>query len=104
MTPGRDRFSARAVGDLQDIWEYTARKWSVMQADFYCGQIMELIGRLSLNPDSGRSIDHIRKDYLVAGFKAHFVFFRRTDTGIEIIRILHKRMDSISRLNDSMTE
>jgi len=35
MKPLPYRISKKAVSDLEEIWLYTAEKWSVLQADRY---------------------------------------------------------------------
>ena len=47
----------------------------------------------------GRAIDDIRPVYRKLAVASHFLFYRITDAGlINVIRILHQRMDVASRL------
>ncbi len=88
-----------AVKDLQEIWVYTCRNWSVEQADRYYTLIMDEIEFLSLNPLSGRSVDFIKEGYYASKVKSHLVFYRAISNGeIEVIRILHQNMDVIQRI------
>jgi toxin ParE1/3/4 len=88
-----------AVTDLQEIWIYTCRNWSVEQADRYYNLIMDEIEFLSLNPLSGRSVDFIKEGYYASKVKSHLVFYRAISNGeIEVIRILHQNMDVIQRI------
>ena len=49
----------------------------------------------------GRAIDDIRPGYRKLPVASHFLFYRIADAGtIDIIRILHQRMDAASRLPD----
>lgn len=85
--------SKKAVSDLEEIWLYTAEKWSVAQADRYYSLIIDEISYICKNIDTGRNVDHIYKGYRASKVKSHFIFFRIINETVEIIRILHDRMD-----------
>jgi toxin ParE1/3/4 len=46
----------------------------------------------------GRAIDEIRAGYFKLSVGSHFLCYRVTDLGIDIVRILHQRMDIPERL------
>ena len=92
--------SEKAVSDLEEIWLYTLEKWSVEQADRYYNLIFEEINYICININSGKSMDHIRKGYRTSKVKSHLIFYRIANNTIEVIRILHERMDIENRLND----
>ncbi|MCY7293520.1 MAG: type II toxin-antitoxin system RelE/ParE family toxin [Ferruginibacter sp.] len=92
--------SKKAIADLEDIWLYTVENWSVVQADRYYDLIFDEIKFICVHNSSGKSIQHIRKGYRVSKVKAHLIFYRVQNDTIEIIRILHERMDIENRLND----
>lgn len=95
------RLSPRAERDLEDIWLYTFENWSAEQADRYQNQIMAAIEGLVNGSRQGRPIDDIRPGYRKLAVASHFLFYRITDAGmIDVIRILHQRMDIASRLQD----
>jgi toxin ParE1/3/4 len=83
----------KAVADLDEIWLYTVEKWSVAQADRYYSLIFDEIDNICGHPASGKSMDHIRKGYRASKVKSHLLFYRLADETVEIIRILHERMD-----------
>ncbi|WP_226063154.1 type II toxin-antitoxin system RelE/ParE family toxin [Kaistella polysaccharea] len=91
--------SEKANEDLENIWLYTYENWSQEQADRYYNLILNEIEYITENFESGKSFEHIRKGYRSAKVKSHLVFYRisKRDT-IEIIRILHQRMDIENRL------
>lgn len=94
------RISEKAVQDLITIWEYTFRRWSKEQADRYYDLLINEIEFISRNPTSGISFNHIREDYYLVNVKSHLIFYKRLEgEGIEIIRILHQRMDLKKRLD-----
>ena len=95
------RISNKAVSDLDEIWFYTFNKWSVQQADRYYNLIISEIEYLSDNPDTGKSMEHIKKWYKSSKVKSHLIFYKlNADNIIEVIRVLHQQMDIENRLND----
>ena len=48
---------------------------------------------LAERPSLGRSIDAVRLGYFKFPVASHVVFYRQNADGIDVIRILHKRMD-----------
>ena len=95
------RISQKAVEDLEKIWNYTFDKWSPDQADRYYELIIDEIEFISNNFMTEKSMEHIRKGYRSSIIKSHLVFFRMAkDNVVEIIRILHQRMDIENRINE----
>lgn len=92
--------SKKAVSDLEEIWFYTAEKWSVEQADRYYSLIFDEIEHICKNPAFGKPLDHVRKGYRATKVKSHLIFYRVINGTVEIIRILHERMDIDDRLLD----
>ena len=92
--------SKRAVSDLEEIWSYTVTKWSVVQADRYYNLIFDEINYICRNITTGKSMEHIRKGYRASKVKSHLIFYRVKNDTIEIIRILHERMDIENRFTD----
>ncbi|MEM9078891.1 MAG: type II toxin-antitoxin system RelE/ParE family toxin [Bacteroidota bacterium] len=96
------KISQEANRDIEKIWLYTYENWSFEQADRYFNLIMDEIEYLAENPESGKDYSLIRKGYFRSRIKSHFIFYKinRKKEEIEIIRILHQRMDIESRLNE----
>ena len=46
----------------------------------------------------GRTVDNIRPGYLQMESASHVVFYRKIETGILIVRVLHECMDAMRRL------
>ena len=99
MSQNKYRISEQAIADLNDIWVYTFHKWSKDQADRYYALIIEEIEFISNNYLIGKSVEQTRKNYRVSKIKSHLVFYRKAENdSVEIVRILHQRMDSKNRL------
>jgi len=98
---GTYRISHRAEQDLEEIWLYTYQRWSVEQADRYYNLIIDEIKHISKSVKSGKPIDYIRDSYRVSKVKSHLIFYKESiEFNVEIIRILHERMDIENRLTD----
>ena len=89
----RYRLTPGARADLESIWRYTAERWSIDQADHYHNLMMEGIESLVGAAHRGIAIDHIRPGYRRLNARSHVIFYRPAGDGIEIVRILHRRMD-----------
>jgi toxin ParE1/3/4 len=48
---------------------------------------------VAAEPRRWRSCDHIRSGYFKYSAGSHVLFFRRNESGIVVIRILHQSMD-----------
>ena len=84
----------RAKLDLSDIWDYTAEHWGVEQADRYVRLITTACADVASGRSNGHSIEHIRAGYFRYPAGSHVLFYRRASgRRIEVIRILHQRMD-----------
>jgi len=90
--------SKRAVSDLEEIWLYTVNTWSVEQANRYYFLIINEIEYICRNIDSGKSMNYVRKGYRASKVKSHLIFYRVYNDTVEIIRILHERMNVDNRL------
>jgi toxin ParE1/3/4 len=100
MNPLPIVISKSAVLDLEEIWLFTAEKWSIEQADRYYALLFDEIDYICNNVNSGKSMDEVRKGYRASKVKSHLIFYRVNKNVIEIIRILHERMDIESKLSD----
>ena len=100
MSEAKYLISEQAVVDLEDIWVYTLHKWSKEQADRYHNLILEEIEFISNNYLIGKSVESTRKNYRVLRVKSHLIFYRKVDNNVvEIVRILHQRMNIKKHLN-----
>lgn len=96
------KISLLASQDLENIWLYTFENWSIEQADRYLNLIMDEIEYVAQKPESGFDFSSVRKGYYRSRIKSHIIFYKivqKNDT-VEIIRILHQRMDIENRLSE----
>ncbi|GEM56344.1 plasmid stabilization protein [Flavobacterium branchiophilum NBRC 15030 = ATCC 35035] len=93
--------SEKALDDLNTIWIYTAENWSVELANRYYNQIMDEIEFVAENFETTKDFGSIRKEYRYSKVKSHLIFYKRIESmEMEVIRILHERMDVKNRIND----
>ena len=93
--------SRKAILDLADIWQYTYRTWSEIQADKYYELLTSTFITISANPSLGKNYDDISTG--LSGIRAgqHIVFYKKSKRNhIQIIRILHVRMDLNSNIKE----
>jgi toxin ParE1/3/4 len=69
--------SPRAQQDLDEIWNYTAKTWGERQAEAYMRLLQRAIETVADDPRRGHPA----------------LFYRAVDAGIDIVRILHSRMN-----------
>jgi len=96
------KLSVKALEDIENIWLYTFENWSLEQADRYIDLIFDEIEYICENPNSGKDFSHGRKGYRFSRVKSHLIFYRFVEmqSNIEVIRLLHQRMDIENRLID----
>ncbi len=91
----------KAIDDLSGIWNDTVEVWSEYQADKYYRMLLNTCKDIAENPDAGKTYEGISHNLF--GFKAgrYIVFFRKMpENEIEVIRILHERMDLKIRITE----
>jgi toxin ParE1/3/4 len=98
----RYKLGRAAANDLDNIWLYTFENWSIEQADRYYNLLLDEIEYVAENPRTGKDFSHVRAGYFRTRVKSHYIFYRinSVENLIEIIRILHQRMDIEARLDD----
>lgn len=88
------RLTPAAEHDLESIWFYTRQQWGMAQANRYIEILIEIFNELANSPEIAPVCDHIRPGYRRYGVERHILYFRTTDYGIVIVRILHDPMDT----------
>ena len=90
-----------AIDDLNDIWDYTFEQWSENQADNYYASIKFAWNQIGVNPELGREYFGITKSLLGIKSGKHIIFYHLiSEDEIEVIRILHERMDLKNKLTE----
>lgn len=91
------KLSPLAEADLEEIWLYTFHHWSLEQADFYLREVMDAMESLASKRTVGQVCD-IRKGYWKYKVGTHMIYYRPSNHSLDIIRVLHSRMDVEHRI------
>ena len=91
--------SRAAQADLDGIWDYTEQTWSAEQAELYPATIRDACLALATGRRTGKPAERFKPGYFMKAVGSHYIFYTVTEDGlIQVIRILHQRMDVASRL------
>ena len=96
---GRYVLSPRAQADIEAIWDYSSEHWGIEQAEAYTREIRERIEEVAARPEIGRDCSDIRTGYHKISCGSHVVFYRLVGEGVDVVRILHERMDFARHIN-----
>jgi len=83
----------QAVKDLEDIFEYTAKTWSIVQAEKYQDLLFESMNTILSSPKIGSKYFSTKSEYRKLNSNKHIIFYRVEGDDCIVIRILHERMD-----------
>ena len=86
-------FTPAAKRDLESIRDFSFENWGAEKAEDYLRRIFHSARELAERPNLGRSRDDVLPGYRSRRVGSHAIFFKVLDGGIEVIRILHQRMD-----------
>ncbi len=91
----------RAKADLKSIAKFTEKRCRREQRCIYIKQFDDTFHVLSDTPEIGNNCSCIKKDYQKFPQGSHIIFYRKdSEKSIQIIRILYKNMDVISKIDD----
>jgi len=93
------RIKAAAKTDLKGIAKFTEKTWGRKQRNKYIAEFDHAFHQLAENNELGKSCGYIRTGYRCFPIGSHIIFYKVADRrNVDIIRVLHKRMDVSSRL------
>lgn len=87
------RFTPAAQSDLEAIYDYSVAHWGTTRAERYILDIRDACAALATGERAGNAINDIRPGYRRLAIGSHVLFFKPSASRIEIVRILHGRMD-----------
>ena len=94
----RYRLTPAARRDLSSIWDFTQERWDAGQAEKYVTEIRAAIERVAEDPCRGRDCGEIRPGYRRYRIGSHVVYYLESADGVDVIRVLHQRMDPPAHL------
>lgn len=92
------RLTPAAQRDLSSIWNFTEERRDGRQAEKYIRDVQAAIERVAADPHRGRARDEVREGYRSYAIGRHAVFYVTHEDQIDVVRILHERMDHARHL------
>ncbi len=90
--------SRKADSDIQAIAEFSVQQWGIDRAEQYLLRLHETFRMLAEFPELGRDASELRAGYRRMETASHSVFYRSTEQGVLIVRVLHQQMDIVRHL------
>ena len=98
----RIKLSPAAQGDIRGIWKYSQRKWGAERADEYLNDLRDRMLWLTAHRNLWKERADLGDCLFCYNQQNHVTYFRQSgdsdEPTIEIIRILHQRMDPERRV------
>ena len=85
--------SAAAAKDIEAILEQSLVDFAWLQTEKYYESLKRCLELLSENRGMGTTAERVRPGYRRFSHESHVVFYRVSEGGILVIRVLHARMD-----------
>lgn len=92
------RLASNAVADLRGIRTYTRERWGGAQATRYVTQLRDRMRWLAASSDRGRRRADLGKGLFSYPEGSHIIYFRWSEAVLEVVRVLHHRMDPLRHL------
>ena len=92
------RLSRDARQDIKDIAGYSLENFGRAVAIRYRDSLFATFGRLTEYPQMGGDFSHIRPNSRRLAHESHVIYYRITDSGVFIQRILHAAQDPARHL------
>jgi toxin ParE1/3/4 len=90
--------SPEAQTSLNGIQSYSLANFGKRRTIIYLKQLRERMKDLAVNPSSGKTRDDIKAGFYSSFVGSHTIYYRISGTHIEIIDVLHQRMEPTRRL------
>ncbi|MFT5113452.1 MAG: toxin ParE1/3/4 [Parasphingorhabdus sp.] len=95
---GSFRLLPEAENDLESVWKYTVKNWGIDQAHAYFDGLVDIFELLSENPLMCRERKEFTPPVYIHHHARHLVVFILSESGIDIVRVLHESMDVDTQL------
>ena len=87
-----------AERDFASIAAYTIEKFGISQARRYRNSLCRTLEFLAEHPRMGRDYSHVKEGFRRHEHERHVIYYKITDSGIVVLRLLHEHQDPISYL------
>ena len=92
------RYAPRAQRDIRSVQAYTSDAWGPRQARSYVRNLRSAISALKTFPDRGLVYGEPESRMRRIIIQSHVVYYLVDESTIEVVRILHQRMDAAAHL------
>ncbi|MFH1803757.1 MAG: type II toxin-antitoxin system RelE/ParE family toxin [Pseudomonadota bacterium] len=92
--------SNRADADLDGIYVYSCKFFGAAQGETYFLSLRDSLQNLADNPRIGCAVDSLHIGLFCHPHAEHAIYYLIEDTGIFVIRILHKAMDASRHMSN----
>jgi toxin ParE1/3/4 len=90
---GRYKLTQDADSDVAEIYLNGLEMFGAAQAEKYAANMAKRFLFLAEKKTQGSDYNHVLPELRRADYVSHAIYYRHTDYGVLILRILHGRMD-----------
>ena len=90
--------SPQAQASLKEIRAYTLKQFGKQQTMVYLKKLRNQMKALAIPPAMGKERPEIKVGYYCSFIGSHTIYYRLSDTHIDIIDVLHQSMEPMRHL------
>ncbi len=92
------RLAPRALADLDDIWRFSAERWSIEQADRTIDELARMFETIAAMPTLARERGEFKPPVRIHVHEGHLIVYTVAEDAVQILRLLGGRQDWVSIL------
>ena len=92
------RLAPQAIADLDDIWRFSAERWSIEQADRYIDDLTRIFETIAAMPTLARERSEFKPPVRIHVHESHLIVYTIAEEHVTILRLLGGRQDWVSIL------
>ena len=96
MSSGKQRqyrLAPLALADLDDIWRFSAEKWSIEQADRTIDDLAQMFETIATMPTLARERSEFKPPIRIHVPESHLIVYMIAEDFVQILRLLGGRQD-----------
>ena len=93
-------FRPRAIGDVAEIRRYSRTTWGREQAKRYMLELNACLDRIAAGTAVTTSVIFGPYEFRRSRCQEHLIYFLESGERVEIVRIMHPRMNMAAQLSD----
>ncbi len=87
------KLKPKAYDDINNIYQFSLKEFGQAKATEYIKSLDETFHKLVNDSNLGTDYSDIRPELLAYLASSHIVFFKHSENGITVLRVLHQSMD-----------